>query len=89
MGRAPKLSDYVEMAAAEYIRETGRSEVDPRWVAEFFQDNGVLEFYPRQDLVAFCALVQKAVAQYADRRGKQARLHAERMTRLERRLRKG
>jgi hypothetical protein len=89
MRRAPKLSDYVEIAAAEYIRETGRDELDPRWIAEFFQDNGVLEFYPRQDLVAFCALVQKAVAKYADRAGKQARLHAERMTRLEGRLRKG
>lgn len=89
MSRAPKLSDYVEMAAAEYIRETARGELDSCWVAEFFQDNGVLEFYPRQDLVAFCALVQKAVAKYADRAGKQARLHAERMTRLERRLQKG
>lgn len=89
MRRVPKLSDYVEMAAAEYIRETGRGDLDARWIAEFFQDNGVLEAYPRQDLVAFCALVQKAVAKYADRAGKQARLHVDRMTRLERRLRKG
>jgi hypothetical protein len=89
MGRVPKLSDYVEIAAAEYIRETGRVDLDPRWVAEFFQDNGVLEAYPRQDLVAFWALVQKAVAKYAERAGKQARLHRNRMTRLERRLHGG
>lgn len=89
MRRAPKLSDYVEMAAAEYIRETGREELDPRWVAEFFQDNGVLDAYPEQDLVAFSALVQKAVANCAARAGKQARLHLARMTRLEGRLRKG
>jgi hypothetical protein len=89
MSRMPKLSDYVEMAAAEYIRETGREEVDARWVAEFFQDNGVLEAYPRQDLVAFCALVQKALEQHADRAGKQARRHVDRIARLERRLHKG
>lgn len=89
MSRMPKLSDYVEIAAAEYIREVGHGELDPRWIAEFFQDNGVLEAYPRQDLVAFGALVQKAVANYADRAGKQARLHADRMTRLDRGLHKG
>ena len=89
MKRAPKLSDYVEIAAAEYIRETGRSELDSHWIAEFFQDSGVLEAYPRQDLVAFWIQVQKAVTKYADRADKQARQHVERMTRLEGRLRKG
>lgn len=89
MKRAPKLSDYVEIAAAEYIRETGRSELDSRWIAEFFQDSGVVEAYPRQDLVAFWIQVQKAVAKYADRADKQARQHMDRMTRLEGRLRKG
>jgi hypothetical protein len=89
MRRAPKLSDYVETAAAEYLRETGRCELDARWIAAFFQDNGVLEAYPQQDLVAFCALVEKALAKYADRAGKQARLHTDRMARLERRLHKG
>ena len=89
MKRAPKLSDYVEIAAAEYIRETGRSELDSRWIAEFFQDSGVVEAYPRQDLIAFCVQVQKAVAKYADRADKQARQHVDRMTRLEGRLRKG
>lgn len=89
MRAMPKLSDYVEIAAAEYIREVGHGELDSRWIAEFFQDSGVLEAYPRQDLVAFCALVQKAVAMDADRAGKQARLHVDRMTRLERRLHKG
>ncbi|BAL26665.1 hypothetical protein AZKH_4388 [Azoarcus sp. KH32C] len=85
----PKLTDYVEIAAAEYIRETGRDELDSRWIAEFFQDNGVLDDYPQLDLVAFYALVQKAVAKHVDRAGKQARRHVDWMTRLERRLHKG
>lgn len=57
----PNLSDYVEIAAAEYLQETGKNELDSLWVAEFFQDAGVQDDYPRQDLVAFYALVQKAL----------------------------
>lgn len=56
-----KLSEYVEMAAVEYLQETGQHELDARWIAEFFQDGGVQEDYPRQDLVAFSDLVQKAL----------------------------
>lgn len=69
-----KLTDYVEIAATEYLQETGRSELDSRWVAEFFQDYGVQDDYPRQDLVAFYALVQKALTLETDRLEKLARL---------------
>lgn len=69
-----KLSEYVEMAATEYLQETGKTELNAYWAAEFFQDNGVQDNYPRQDLIAFCALVQKALAIKSERVGKQTRL---------------
>ena len=50
--RVSKLSDYVELAASEYFLETGRIDLDARWIAAFFQDGGVMDAYPRQDLVA-------------------------------------
>jgi hypothetical protein len=71
----PKLSEYVDMAATQYLQETGRVELDAHWIAEFFQDAGVLDDYPQQDLVAFCALVQKALAERAERADKQTRFH--------------
>ncbi|MBC7944565.1 MAG: hypothetical protein H7X91_04725 [Burkholderiales bacterium] len=49
------------MAAVEYLRETGRADLDAHWIAEYFQDAGVLEEHPRQDLVAFADMVQKAL----------------------------
>jgi hypothetical protein len=55
----PKLSEYVEMAANEYLQETGEDELDARWIAEFFQDSGVQDDYPRQDLVAFGDLCKR------------------------------
>ena len=60
----PKLSEYVEMAANEYLQETGKDELDARWIAGFFQDSGVLDDYPRQDLVAFSAMVQKELTKH-------------------------
>ncbi len=69
-----KLSDYVEMAATEYSQETGKGELDARWIAEFFQDAGVLDDYPQQDLIGFNALVQKALTLLIDRAEKLARL---------------
>jgi hypothetical protein len=69
-----KLSDYVEMAAAEYWRETGKAEVAPLWIAEFFQDCGVMDDYPNQNLVDFHALVQKALTVNIERAAKVARL---------------
>ena len=56
-----KLNDYIEMAAAEFFQETGKGELDSIWIAEFFQDCGVQDDYPMQGLVAFHALVQKAL----------------------------
>lgn len=69
-----KLTDYVEMAATEYLQETGKDELDSFWIAEFFQDFGVLDDYPRQDLVAFYALVQKALTIKIEMAEKQARV---------------
>ena len=68
-----KLSDYVEMAATEYLQETGNIELDSRWIAEFFQNSGVQEDYPTQDLVGFFTMVQKALTKKSDRADKQAR----------------
>ena len=69
----PKLSEYVEIAATEYLQETGETDLDARWIAEFFQDGGVLDEYPRQDLVAFHAMVQKSLTKKSEKAGKQAR----------------
>ena len=77
-----KLSEYVEMAATEYLHETGKAELDAHWIAEFFQDNGVQDDYPRQDLIAFCELVQKALIIKSDRAHKQTRLQLDKAIRL-------
>jgi hypothetical protein len=69
-----KLSDYVEMAAIEYWQETGKEELAPLWIAEYFQDCGVMDDHPDQDLVEFHALVQKALTVNLERAEKQARL---------------
>lgn len=69
-----KLTDYVEIAATEYWQETGKDNLDSFWIAEFFQDSGVLDDYPTQDLVGFFALVQKALTLKAERAEKLARL---------------
>lgn len=73
----PKLSEYVEMAAAEYLQETGQSELDARWVAEFFQDSGLVDEYPRQNLITFFALVQKALNLQAERAAAEVRRRLE------------
>ena len=75
----PKLSDYVDMAATEYLQETGKTELDALWSAEFFQDNGVQDNYPREDLVAFYALVQKELTVRAERAEKQAHMRLEKI----------
>lgn len=81
----PKLSDFVELAAAEYLRDTGRIDLDARWIAAYFADCGVIDAYPLQDLVAFSALVQKALDARAARAGTVARRHLERIARIARR----
>ena len=76
-----KLSDYVEMAAAEYWQETGKEELAPLWIAEFFQDCGVLDDLPNQNLVGFHALVQKALTVNIERAKKLARLQQDKSSR--------
>lgn len=66
-----KLSEYVERAADEYLHDRGDVELDPRWTAEFFDQSGLLDEYPAQDLVAFHDLVQKALTLRAERAAKQ------------------
>jgi hypothetical protein len=83
-----KLSEYVEMAANDYMQETGRDALDARWIAEFFQNAGVQDAYPRQDLVAFAGLVQKALSKKSERAGKQTRHQLERIARSVRSPRK-
>lgn len=83
-----KLSEYVDMAATEYLRETGNIELDARWVAEFFQDQGVLDDYPLLDLVSFGNLVQKALIVKSERADKQARRHIEKVMEVAKRRRK-
>lgn len=63
----PKLTDYVKTAAEEYLEETGNTELNAHWIAEFFQDCGVQDIYPRQDLVAFAEMVQKELTKNNER----------------------
>jgi hypothetical protein len=56
----PKLSEYVANAASEFFAETGSVELDARWIAEYFQNGGVADDYPNQDLIIFYDMVQKA-----------------------------
>lgn len=77
----PRLSDYVQAAATEYLQETGNVELDAIWAAEFFQDSGLLEELPHQNMVSFYNLVQKELNLRADRAGKQARMKLEKIGR--------
>ncbi len=83
-----KLSEYVEMAAMEYLQETGNTDLDSRWIADFFQNSGALDDYPRQDLVAFYALVQKALTLKSERADKQARMQLDKIIDFKKRPRK-
>ena len=75
-----KISDHVEMAANEYLQETGKGELDALWLAEYFRDC-VQDDFPGQDLVAFFALVQKAVTLRIEKAEKLARLQQEKSSR--------
>ena len=83
-----KLIDYAKAAATEYLQETGETELAPHWIAEFFQDCGVQDEYPRQDLVAFHAMVQKELTEISGRAAKQARMQLDRVVRTARPPRK-
>lgn len=74
-----KLSDYVQAAATEYLQETGSTELDAHWAAEFFQNSGVMDEYPRQNLVGFYNMVQKELTLRAERAGKEARMRVEKI----------
>ena len=76
-----KLTDYIEMAATEYLHEIGNSKLDVLWIAEFFQDGGVQDDFPEQYLVDFYALVQKALTIKFEREVKIARLQQEKAKR--------
>lgn len=78
----PKLSEYVEMAAADYLQETGKTDLEPFWIAEYFQYSGVQDDYPRQDLVAFHGLVQKALNKKAERAHQEARRELDKIVRF-------
>ena len=80
-----KLTEHVETAATEYLQETGKDVLDPVWIAEFFQDCGVQDDYPAQDLVAFYALVQKALTIKIEQAKKLAHLQQERSSRTAKR----
>ncbi len=84
----PKLSEYVELAATEYLQETGQDVLDARWIAAFFQDGGVLEEHPRQDLIEFSELVQKALTNKSERAGKQTHFQLDKISRAARGPRK-
>ena len=74
-----KLTQYAELAAAEYVEETGSFDLDARWVAEFFQDSGAQDDYPRQDVVSFFDMVQKVLTKNAERAGKQAHMQSDKI----------
>lgn len=73
--------DYIEMAATEYLQETGKSELDSLWIAEFFQDYGELNDFPRHNLVDFYSLVQKALTIKIEKAEKLARLQQDKSSR--------
>lgn len=75
-----KLTEYAEMAATEYLQEAGKTDLDPIWIAKFFQDSGVQDDYPRQDLVAFSTMVQKALTIKSERAGKQTRFQLDKIS---------
>jgi len=62
----PKLSEYVANAASEFFAETGSVELDARSIAEYFQNAGVADDYPNQDLIIFYDMVQKALTLKAE-----------------------
>jgi len=65
-----KLTDYARMAASEYVQEAGHTELDAHWIAEFFEESGVMEAYPEQNLIPFADMVQKELTKNAERASK-------------------
>lgn len=76
-----KLTDYARMAADEYLKEEGKTELNACWIAEFFQDSGVQDAYPRQDLVAFANIVQKELTRKNEQAIKKTSFHLDKIIR--------
>ncbi len=77
-----KLSDYIKMAAEAYFVETGSIELNAHWIAEFFQDCGVQDAHPHQDLVNFSVMVQKTLTRNNEQAAKQTRLELDKIIRV-------
>ena len=75
----PKLSEYVASAASEFFAETGSVELSARWIAEYFQNAGVVDEYPDQDLIKFFDMVQKALILKAEHASKLAKRQIEKI----------
>jgi len=69
------------MAAETYLEETGNIELNAHWIAEFFQDCGVQDDYPRQDLVNFANMVQKELTKNDEQAAKQTRIYLDKIIR--------
>lgn len=82
-----KLSDYVKIAAETYFEETGNIELNALWIAEFFQDSGVQDAYPRQDLINFAEMVQKTLTKNDEQATKKTRLQLDKIIRATKRPR--
>ena len=80
----PKLSEYVANAASEFFAETGSVELDARWIAEYFQNAGVADDYPNQDLIIFYDMVQKALTLKAELARKLAEAQIEKLANAQR-----
>jgi len=80
----PKLSEYVANAASEFFAETGSVELDARWIAEYFQNAGVADEYPNQDLIIFYDMVQKALTLKAELARKLAEAQIEKIANAQR-----
>jgi len=80
----PKLSEYVANAASEFFAETGSVELDARWIAEYFQNAGVADEYPNQDLIIFYDMVQKALTLKAELARKLAEAQIEKLANAQR-----
>jgi len=82
-----KLSEYVANAASEFFAETGSVELDARWIAEYFQNAGVADEYPNQDLIMFYDMVQKALTLKAELARKLAEAQIEKLANAQRKRR--
>lgn len=74
-----KLSDYIKLAADAYFQETGSSELNAHWTAEFFQDCGLQDNYPSQSLINFANMVQKELTRNEEQAAKKTRLYLDKI----------